>query len=426
MSGQSFRFLHTSDFHLEQPLYGVAEVPEHLRDTFLDAPFQAAQQVFELAVEHQVDFVILAGDIVQFHQSGPRAAMFLADQFRRLASKGISVYWIAGDVDRSEDWPATVDLPENVRFFPSDRSVQETHKRDGVALAKIIGVNSRGSGGLDYYADGASDLYTVAIQYGEFDPTKLTGFEVSYWALGGEHNRHTIPPSKTQGAAAHYPGTVQGRTPAESTPHGVTLVHVDENKQTRLDTIEADILTWVDAKVEIDDETTRDDLREILAARASELKDQKSDGPIMIAWTITGGARLALKSPGGRLADELIQELRQESGNDSRGWTVSLRWQGSEHVPAEWYEEDSLRGDYLRKVRDMMEDGGDALMFDPLFQEDESQRQGLDPMWLVWSQPAIRVNVSSCCEKLPLWERSCSAVRIESNRPHFLVKDEQS
>ena len=91
MSGHSLRFLHTSDVHLEQPLYGVAEIPDHLRDTFLDAPFQAVQQIVDLAIEHEVDFVLLAGDVVQFHQSGPRAAMFLADQFRRLDIKGISV-----------------------------------------------------------------------------------------------------------------------------------------------------------------------------------------------------------------------------------------------------------------------------------------------------------------------------------------------
>ena len=50
MSGHSLRFLHTSDVHLEQPLYGVAEIPDHLRDTFLDAPFQAVQQIVDLAI----------------------------------------------------------------------------------------------------------------------------------------------------------------------------------------------------------------------------------------------------------------------------------------------------------------------------------------------------------------------------------------
>ena len=44
MSTRPFRFVHASDFHLEQPLMGVAEVPDHLRELFLDAPYAAARQ----------------------------------------------------------------------------------------------------------------------------------------------------------------------------------------------------------------------------------------------------------------------------------------------------------------------------------------------------------------------------------------------
>ena len=49
MSQPPLRFVHAGDLHLECPLGGVAEVPEHLRELLLDAPFLAAQQVFETA-----------------------------------------------------------------------------------------------------------------------------------------------------------------------------------------------------------------------------------------------------------------------------------------------------------------------------------------------------------------------------------------
>ncbi len=55
MSGQSFRFLHASDFHLEEPLGGLAEVPPHLGELFLDAPFTAAERVLDVAVRERVD-----------------------------------------------------------------------------------------------------------------------------------------------------------------------------------------------------------------------------------------------------------------------------------------------------------------------------------------------------------------------------------
>ena len=42
MSNWPFRFVHASDFHLEQPLCGVTDVPDHLRELFLEAPYAAA------------------------------------------------------------------------------------------------------------------------------------------------------------------------------------------------------------------------------------------------------------------------------------------------------------------------------------------------------------------------------------------------
>ena len=73
MAGLPFTFLHTSDLHLEQPLHGVAEVPDHLCELFLDAPYRAAQSIFDAAIEHRVDFVVLAGDVADWHRAGPRA-----------------------------------------------------------------------------------------------------------------------------------------------------------------------------------------------------------------------------------------------------------------------------------------------------------------------------------------------------------------
>ena len=49
MSGQHFRFLHAGGFLLDQPLSGLVEIPEPLTDLLIDAPFSAAQKVFDAA-----------------------------------------------------------------------------------------------------------------------------------------------------------------------------------------------------------------------------------------------------------------------------------------------------------------------------------------------------------------------------------------
>ena len=55
MAQPTLRLVHASDFHLELPLYGLAEVPDHLRDLLIEAPYQAAEQVFETALAEDVD-----------------------------------------------------------------------------------------------------------------------------------------------------------------------------------------------------------------------------------------------------------------------------------------------------------------------------------------------------------------------------------
>ena len=81
----SFRFIHASDFHLEAPVYGLAEAPEPLREVLLEAPYRAANNVFDAALRHEVDFLVLAGDVVAPEAAGPRALIFLRDQFALLA-----------------------------------------------------------------------------------------------------------------------------------------------------------------------------------------------------------------------------------------------------------------------------------------------------------------------------------------------------
>ena len=83
------RLVHASDLHLELPIYGLAEVPDHLRELLIEAPYHAAEQVFETALAEDVDAVLLAGDVLNVDRAGPPAIMLLLDQFARLGDRGI-------------------------------------------------------------------------------------------------------------------------------------------------------------------------------------------------------------------------------------------------------------------------------------------------------------------------------------------------
>ena len=84
MAKESFRFIHASDFHLEKPLQDIFDLPDHLKKVLVEAPWKAAEAVFEHAVVENVDFVVLAGDVLHPLTSGAQGVAFLLDQFQTL------------------------------------------------------------------------------------------------------------------------------------------------------------------------------------------------------------------------------------------------------------------------------------------------------------------------------------------------------
>src|SRR5690606_6365209 len=121
MARSELRLLHSSDWHLEQPLSGLADLTDEFRAAARDAAYTAAKQVVETALVEGVDALLLSGDIVDLSLSGPRTIVFLQDQFDRLASRGVPVYWAGGVVDRPEAWPTIAKLPPNVHRSPVGR-----------------------------------------------------------------------------------------------------------------------------------------------------------------------------------------------------------------------------------------------------------------------------------------------------------------
>ena len=168
MPGPAFRFVHASDFHLDQPLSGVEEVPDQLREMFCDAPYLAAERVFDTALAEQADFVLLCGDIVNLKNAGARPLDFLFEQFQRMREEAVTVYWCDSGHDNLEYWPSAVPLPPNVQLFSHESVDVVTHRREGKVLATILGSAGNKSGRIraEEFDNGAAG-YVIAMTHGE-------------------------------------------------------------------------------------------------------------------------------------------------------------------------------------------------------------------------------------------------------------------
>lgn len=375
MSQVPLRFVHASDLRLDRPLGGVTEVPPSLREAFLEAPYMAAEQVFETALAESADAVLLSGNVVDLDQAGPRAAAFLTKHFQRLADAGIEVFWAGGQVDPPDAWPASIRLPETVHQFGVGRVESYELTRGDKPIARIQGVSRSPGGGLDdsgFHRD-ANGLFTVGVAFGTAASRGAEGDRVHYMALGGQHRRQTVDQSP---GIAHYAGTPQGRTPAEPEAHGCTVVSVDETGHVKTLFVATDVLRWVTETVEITAGCDEEALLRLIGQKADKLREKHVGRDLLVTWKVVGRGELRnYLRPDGYGAELLAQLRKQWSKQSPALWSVALECHEPLQAPGEWYDEETIRGDLLRQLREVEQDKAANLSLENFLPED--RREGV-------------------------------------------------
>ncbi len=350
MSGEPMCFLHAADFHLEQPGAASPEMPEQLRQGLLEAPYRAAERVMDFALAHRVQFVVLSGDILDPTWTGPRGPVFLREQFCRLAEAGISVYWVGGRADPPELWPSLLRLPENVRRFCRGRPEVHIHKQNDTPIARLVGASRQKGRKLRPrdFRQQPSDLPTIAIAYGRADAEQLHVEGIDYWALGGRHQRSSL---RSQPVVIHYPGTPQGRGMDEPGPNGCTLVWWYPDRRFRLAFLTTDPVRWQTERIAVHSRTNRDALETLLRGRIHALRQTAPGVDWIIQWVIVGEGGLVDRLRRGRLAEELLQQLRREFAQEKPFcWCASLRVDQPLPLPAQTEGVPSLRDAWIQLI----------------------------------------------------------------------------
>ncbi|HMO12670.1 MAG TPA: DNA repair exonuclease [Pirellulaceae bacterium] len=342
------KFIHSSDFHLDRPIEGLLEIPAHLKQKLANAPYQAAERVFDLAVNEKVNFVLLAGDICDLENGGPRAAAFLLSQLERLADKGIMVYWCGGTTDHPDRWPNAVKLPDNVVTFSGSLVERVTYQRNGKPLATIAGCGQTTKRRLpsDFYCEPDSP-FTIALYHGDFDSTNLSSQNVRYWALGGIHQRKVLDKTDT---VAIFPGTPQARNPREDGAHSCTIGRVDAEGRLRTHEVDVDSVRWITQSIKMSEQVKLDDLKNMLGDRCLQMRLEAPEQTCLVKWDIstTGDFNPDLRSTAWH--DTIVGYLRNQYGQEGGVWTDELNIAPPPNLPTSWYEEDTILGDYLRAV----------------------------------------------------------------------------
>jgi DNA repair exonuclease SbcCD nuclease subunit len=354
VSTQPVRVLHAADLRVDQPVGGLTKAPEHLRDLLIDAPYRAAEQVFETAIRQDVAMVVLSGNVMDLVTPTARALAFLRDQLQRLSDHGIEVFWAGGTHDGAAHWPRSVTLPDRAHHFGAP--VTE-HACDFPNLPNRVVV--LGCSRQDASPICASDFervrngsFSIAAVSGDADARSLSAMPIEYWALGG-HARETL---FSDPHVAHYPGSPQGRKPGDAGPHGCTLVEVSGDDAIRLRFMPCDAVRWHHERVTIRPRMTAEDVDRVLADRMRDMRSQVPL-PMLVKWTFHAAEESMNSVSLRRVADEALERL-QQSGDDPTEpcWSVGVDVDARPRIPQEWYDEDTLLGDYLRAIQELQDD----------------------------------------------------------------------
>lgn len=227
------RFIHTADLHLDSPFLGLTAMPTSLWERVHSSTFTAFQKIVDDAINLQVDFILISGDIYDRDQQSIAAIDFFTQQCERLNKARIPVYLLYGNHDYHVVH-GTDSLPANVYVFGNQvtTTVLTLANHETVAISGFS-YDQRWieEDQINDYPQKENTVWHIgmlhgAVQqstanhYAPFTISKLISKNYDYWALGHIHKHQllaTNPPIV-------YSGNPQGRHKNESGQHGYYLV----------------------------------------------------------------------------------------------------------------------------------------------------------------------------------------------------------
>ncbi|TMW73399.1 metallophosphoesterase family protein [Alteribacter natronophilus] len=359
----TFRFLHTADLHLDSPLKGLEKYDGAPVEALRGATREALENLVELAVQENVSFVLISGDIYDGDWKDYNTGLFFSAQMNRLSKAGIPVYLIRGNHDAASLITKELALPENVHEFPAGKAGTEKIEPLKTAIHGRGFLNRAETENLVHsYPEAVEGYLNIGLLH-----TSLTGREghenyapcsledlsrkgYDYWALGHIHLREVV---REHGPAVVFPGNIQGRHIRESGSKGCTLVTVEDGAVESLEHRPLDVIRWFDVQADISELASEDHLLERIGTRITELYNENGGRFLAVRIHITGTGDLHETISVNR--DHFVNNVRaksMEAGGDV--WIEKVKFHTSASVDRGRFRADTPLG-YVFEYLDSLE-----------------------------------------------------------------------
>ncbi|OLO36427.1 hypothetical protein BTR23_15270 [Alkalihalophilus pseudofirmus] len=321
-------FIHTADLHLDSPFKGLAHLPESLLKQIHESSFNSFRKMIDIALEHNVDFIIISGDLYDNENRSLKAQLFLRKEFARLDQRDIPVFIIHGNHDHlSGDW-VTITWPKNVHVFSNELECKRWVNRNGTSV-HLYGFSYQErevfERKIDHYkkVDGAD--YHIGLLHGQeqnmtghnpyapFHWSELEEKEFDYWALGHIHKLTKLKPT------IFYSGNILGRHRKETGKKGCLLVELNDSKEVSTEFIETAPLIWETIELSINKITSAEQFFTYCDQSIDEIR--MKNGSYMLHLNFSG------EGPAAEVLEEKVQmDEWIEHVNSDQGYNNTFVW----------------------------------------------------------------------------------------------------
>ena len=256
----NFRFLHAADIHLDSPLRGLQAYEGAPVEMLRGATRQAFSNLVDLAIEQQVAFVLLAGDLYDGAWRDFNTGLFFIAQMRRLHEKAIAAFVVYGNHDAESELTKRLELPPNVQEFQPKRAT--TVRIDRLKVA-VHGQSFRSPAVEENLVPGYPapipgwlniGLLHTALEgnaehatYAPCSAAELIAKGYDYWALGHVHAHQIVH----RDPWIVFPGNLQGRHVKETGAKGAVLVTVRDGAIETVEHKPVDVVRWAHLQVDV-------------------------------------------------------------------------------------------------------------------------------------------------------------------------------
>jgi len=337
-----FSFIHAADLHLGSPFAGLASKDPVLASRLASASREAMEELVLNAIEHQVQFVIIAGDLYDQDWKDTSIGHFFNRQMARLERAGIPVYLLRGnhDADNVIVRASKMTLPANVKVFSSlkvDRF--ELPDLRVVLHGRSFAERATTENLASTYPVAEPGLFNIGVLHTSLDGREnhanyapctvndLAQRGYQYWALGHVHGFEEI----ARDPYIVYSGNLQGRNVRECGAKGAVLVRVEGGDVAEVERLILDRIRWESLTADLTGFLTDEEIFAAVLASIHEAVTQTGSKPLVFRMTLRGSTSLHRKllADLGAVAEEVMAAAGQVN---EQTWLESVNIETSEPV----------------------------------------------------------------------------------------------